>query len=81
MRSNLDLIRSARAMEEVHEELIFATEKFPRPHSSAHEGYAVILEELDELWDEVKHDGRPEAMREEAKQVASSAIRFMVELT
>lgn len=49
--------------------------------NSAHEGYAVILEELDELWDEVKkreHDYKK--MYNEAKQVAAMAIRFMDDL-
>jgi hypothetical protein len=43
-----------------------------------HEGYAVILEELDELWDEVKKRN-PDlaAMRKEAIQVAAMAIRFV----
>jgi hypothetical protein len=34
-------------------ELERARKKFP-PLASAHEGYAVILEELDELWDIIK---------------------------
>ena len=50
---------------------------------SAHEGYAVIAEELDELWDEVKKNRRkrdPERMRKEASQVAAMALRFMVDI-
>ena len=46
--------------------------------NSAHEGYAVLLEEVDELWDEVKkkhHD--PEKMEKEAMQVGAMAIRFI----
>jgi len=46
---------------------------------SAHHGYAVIREELDELWDEVKAD-RLLAAQKEAVQVAATAIRFMTEL-
>ena len=51
--------------------------------NSAHEGYGVILEELDELWDEVKKKSSvrtKEAMAAEAKQVAAMAIRFMIDL-
>ena len=54
------------------------------PMHSAHEGYAVILEELDELWEEVKKKPRsPEnlaAMRSEVVQVAAMAIAFVVEV-
>ena len=52
---------------------------------SAHEGYAVILEEVDELWDEVKknanrHPERAALMRREAIQVAAMAIRFVLDV-
>lgn len=48
------------------------------PFASAHEGYAVLLEEVDELWDEVKNrDKNKERMREEALQIAAMAIRFV----
>ena len=52
------------------------------PMVSDHDGYAVILEELDELWDEVKK--RPalrsqESMELEAMQVATMAIRFLMD--
>lgn len=51
--------------------------------ASAHEGYAVLLEELDELKDEVwkspsKRDY--EAMAREACQVAAMAVRLMIEI-
>lgn len=58
-----------------------ALEKFPA-FNSAHEGYAVILEELDELWMEIKAHQRNrsnEAMRREAIQVAAMALRFIME--
>lgn len=52
--------------------------------ASAHEGYAVILEELDELWDEVKKGGtEPRSiprMRKEAIQVAAMAMRFVLDV-
>jgi NTP pyrophosphatase (non-canonical NTP hydrolase) len=55
-----------------------------KPYNSPHEGYAVILEELDELFDEVKikrEHRDPGKMRAEACQVAACALRFMVDLT
>ena len=52
-----------------------------QPFNTAHEGYAVILEELDELWDEVKawqpNDHRTAQLRKEAIHVAAMAIRFI----
>lgn len=57
----------------------FATSKFGS-FNSAHEGYAVILEELEELKAEVfkKKDARDiNRMRKDAIQVATMAIRFV----
>ena len=74
------------AFEEVRAELDRAVAKFGGFHN-AHEGYAVLLEEVDELWDLVKlpsSSRTPEqlhSMRKEAKQVAAMAIRFMLEVT
>lgn len=46
---------------------------------SGHEGWAVLQEEVDELWDEIKADnsGGIEA-RNEAKQVAAMGVKYMV---
>lgn len=55
-----------------------------KKYNSAHEGYAVILEELDELWEEVKkkQENRDvDLMRKEVGQLAVTAIRFMLDLT
>lgn len=61
-------------------ELARARAEFP-PFHSAHEGYGVILEELDELWDVVKdkHDTLAH-MREEAIQVGAMAIKFITDV-
>ena len=53
------------------------------PMASAHEGYAVILEELDELWEEVRRHRSPaniEAMRDEAIQIGAMAVAFIAEV-
>ncbi len=51
------------------------------PMRGAHEGYAVLLEEVDELWDEVKRQGADkDAMRKEALQVAAMGVRFAVDV-
>jgi hypothetical protein len=48
------------------------------PFASPHEAYAVLKEEVDELWDDIKAN-RIEEARLEAIQVAAMALRFLVE--
>jgi hypothetical protein len=55
-----------------------ATRKFGSFHGR-HEGYAVILEELDELWDEVKADAGNGPVSAEAVQVAAMGLRFLTD--
>ena len=59
-----------------------ASRKYP-PFHSTHEGYAVIQEEVDELWDLVKRNkgitGNDD-MRKECIQIAAMAIRFIWDL-
>lgn len=69
------------ALKTVVEELDRAMKAYPKINSP-HEGYAILKEEVDELWDEVKkkqavHD--KEAMRKECVQIAAMAIRFMLD--
>jgi predicted phage gp36 major capsid-like protein len=68
----------AKAANEVVDELLSAMRKFTA-FNSPHEGYAVILEELDEMWDEVRANNTERAI-EEAVQVAAMAIRFIVDM-
>lgn len=64
-------------MAEIHDELKEAESKFGS-FNSPHEGYAVILEELDEMWDEIKSkEGTHESIRREAIQVAAMAVRMI----
>lgn len=55
-----------------------ATALHPRFNSS-HEGFAVLKEEVDELWDAIKKNDITHA-REEAVQVAAMAIRFLLDV-
>lgn len=74
-----------RAIELVVQELIYATNAHA-PMRSAHEGYAVIKEEVDELWEAIRRvrnvqDTRQnKPLRKEATQVAAMAIRFLIDL-
>lgn len=70
----------AAALDEVARELDRAFDKH-ESMASPHEGYAVILEELDELWDEIKaNQGRGLPARHEAVQVAAMAVRYILDL-
>ncbi|MCP3678753.1 MAG: hypothetical protein GY721_14620 [Deltaproteobacteria bacterium] len=67
---------------EVDRELRRATSAFP-PFNSAHEGYAVLLEEVDELkeivWQKTKARNS-EQLRKEAIQAAAMAVRFVLDV-
>ena len=67
---------------EMCDELEWAVAHFP-PMNSIHEAYAVILEEVDELWDEArkKPDVRDQAnLRKELVQIATMAWRTALDL-
>lgn len=51
------------------------------PMHSPHEAYAVLLEEVDELWFDIKRNEglQPHAMIE-AKQVGAMALRYIIDL-
>ena len=66
----------------VKKEYLDATKRFGKFHN-AHEGFAVLLEEVDELWDNVKlnqaNTARDLDIMKEAIQVAAMAIRIIVD--
>ena len=70
------------ALKEVRKEYVRAVKCFPK-FASAHEGYAIIYEEMDELWNDVKKQytiNRTDNMRQEAIQVAAMALRFLTDI-
>lgn len=71
------------AVRAVIRELKMSLYLYPDKIKSAHEGYAIIKEEVDELWEEVKSVGYNEEnpkMLEEAKQVGAMGTRFLAEI-
>lgn len=67
-------------LEDVAAELTRARAKHPEAFNSSHEGFAVLKEEVDELWDEVKHQTEERSyarMRKEAVQIGAMALRFI----
>ena len=72
----------SRELREVSEELDRCLRKHPK-WVDAHQGYGKLLEELHELWDEVRlkeTKRNQKRMRKEAIQVAAMALRFALEV-
>ena len=71
-----------KILNDIKNEAIRASGLYPKFHST-HEGYAVINEEVDELWDLVKSNkginGNSE-FRKECIQIAAMAVRFIKDL-
>lgn len=78
------------AIDAMSQEIERAKSKHPGDFHNAHEAYAVLLEEVVELWDEVKKNPRKMMAHEvdewhlrrytEAIQIAAMAIRFATEV-
>jgi hypothetical protein len=69
-------------LEDTKKAYLSAVARYGKFHSP-HEGYAILLEELNELWDVVKlhpaTPGRNLKIHEEASHVAVMAIRMIVD--
>ena len=81
-RRNPLSVKLTAVLQEVYAEVTSAKEKWP-PFHSAHEAFAVLDEERDELWEHVKTNQKRRnlaEMRAEAVQVAAMAIRFALEV-
>lgn len=71
-----------RFLDAVYDEYDRASLLYDTLHS-AHEAYAVILEELDEFWDQVRQqDARRSSalMRQELVQIAAMCLRAVLDL-
>lgn len=94
MTSEERLGKAHEVFKEILGELCSAWLAYPRLTASAHEGFAILKEEVDELWEAIrmkqhystnsggtiKNRVRRDAIIREAIQVAAMAIRLIVEL-
>lgn len=82
IREHAEMIGQYPALDEAcqlaWDEALRATARYHRFNSS-HEGYAVLQEAVDELWDAIKSNNL-EAARKEAVQVAAMALRYIAEV-
>jgi NTP pyrophosphatase (non-canonical NTP hydrolase) len=70
-----DTAKRLTLMSKVEAELARAYAKHGRAPWSKHEFYAVLLEEVDELWDAIKRDLPPEEVEAELVQVTAMLFR------
>lgn len=73
-------MKKKTALRLVTEELDRAISQYGE-FNNCHEGYAVLLEEVDELWTEIKgNQGSSHRGVSEAVQIAAMALRYLVDL-
>jgi ABC-type transporter MlaC component len=83
MNEEYNLEKLELALSGIGVEVLRAKSMFPNNFVNQHEAYAVILEEFDELWTEIKKNQKKydlEAQRKEAIQTAAMLVRLIVEL-
>lgn len=61
----------------ITEELERAYSKHGRGQWSRHEFYAILKEEVDELWDDIKNDSAQVNVEKEAIQIAAMVFRYL----
>lgn len=66
-----------QALKMIYDEYLKSCNKHIAAFRSTHEGYAVIKEELEELWDEVKKDDYDNCYKETV-QVGAMALKFLL---
>lgn len=70
-------IETVRAVRTILAVLQSARLKHPDGYAGPHEAYAIVKEELDEFWDEVRGNGPRGRMYEEMADVAVTALRSL----
>lgn len=72
-------MRPDEALRQIENEFLRASELYPNFHSN-HEAYAVIKEEVDELWDAIKKSKEVignKQIRQELIQIGAMALRYL----
>jgi len=72
----------SKIFNDIYKEVERANSLYPAFHSN-HEAYAVILEELDEVWDEIKKSKEVtgnEQIKSELIQVAAMCVKYIENL-
>lgn len=79
--------RNERAVLNVSDAILSAYIKARQKHApmrGPHEGYAIIKEEFDELWEEIRKwqpdDENKDAMRKEALHTGAMVLAFLIEV-
>lgn len=74
-------MQETKVAELLFQELKRADRMYGTGFNSPHEGYALMLEEMDELWEEIrKKVPDKEKLREEAIQIGAMAMKFIISL-
>lgn len=74
---SLERVVRLAAFDRISRELDRAYEKHGRDQWGRHEFYAILKEEVDELWDAIKADKPQEDVRDEAIQIAAMVFRYL----
>jgi hypothetical protein len=75
-------MKSYESLRKIEAEYKRAIILYPQFHSN-HEGYAVLKEEVDELWDEIKKSKEvtlDDQMKHELIQIGAMCVRFLSDL-
>jgi hypothetical protein len=75
-------MRTDEALKQIENEFLRASDLYPDLHSN-HEAYAVIKEEVDELWDEIKKSKETKGnklIQKELIQIGAMVVRYLENL-
>jgi hypothetical protein len=71
------LTKLTGTFDKIVDELEYAYSKHGRERWGRHEFYAILKEEVDELWDDIKADAPQAKVEKEAIQIAAMVFRYL----